>query len=560
MNDVMKPVRTILLAASCSALAGLLERHEHSLPEPSRLAHRRGKMNRIPLVIAFLVPLAFGGCQPSNTTGKADHPDGSSKTSQAEPQRAAPAEGAGSGADRDPARLYCEEHQCYEDLCIYCHEEFREAGRLWCKEHNRYEDRCFECHPGLRDQQRAYCEKHFLYVDECFMCRPELKAAAETGARVAPAAQPFMCREHGVPETECGICHPELLGKLAPGSGLKVRFASKDAAAKAGIECALPTMGPMADAVECYGEVSFNQNRLARVAAPLGGALQGVLVDLGDRVAEGQVLASIWSAAIGEAVARAVLAEQTEARERRLREGGISSERDFQAADAARHAARQQLKTLGFDDHQIEALATQSVESAMLELRAPFQGEVVERDAVQGSLVAGGDYLFTIADRSTMWAMLDVPEKALTDLRVGQRVEIRADALPGQAFAGTLTWIAPDVDERTRMARARAEVSDPEGKLRSRMFVHARILTGNTESSVLVPRDALQRIDDRDFVFVKRADDLYEARRVRLGAAFDGRVAIVEGLRADEPVVVAGGFVAKSQALISRLGAGCVDE
>jgi cobalt-zinc-cadmium efflux system membrane fusion protein len=122
-----------------------------------------------------------------------------------------------------------------------------------------------------------------------------------------------------------------------------------------------------------------------------------------------------------------------------------------------------------------------------------------------------------------------------------------------------LTWIAAKVDDRTRMAQARAEIADPDGALHAQMFANARILTGNSDRAVIVPVSAIQYIEKRSFLFVKVADDLYEARAVRVGAKLNGNVAIAEGLRAEELVVVDGGFVAKSQLLISKLGAGCVD-
>jgi cobalt-zinc-cadmium efflux system membrane fusion protein len=450
-------------------------------------------------------------------------------------------------------------HDAPKELCFICDPALREKGRLWCKEHNRYEDRCWECHPDQPDAKRAFCENHGLYQDECFLCKPELKAKPKAGAQAAPAGPRLMCKEHNVAEDECGICHPDLAGKLEPGQGLKVRFASAQAAAKAGVETAPPQIGPTADAIACYAEIQFNQNKLAQITAPVGGIVQAVEADLGDKVEQGRVLATVWSATIGEAVAKAVLTHQTVERERKLRAERISSEKDLQEAEVTYRAARQQLKTLGFDDKQIEALAAHSVETAMLELRAPFSGEIVERNAVRGALVEAGKALFALADRSTMWAMLNIPEKHLARARVGQKVEFRVDALPEQTFSGTLTWIAAKVDDRTRMAQARAEIADPDGALHAQMFANARILTGNSDRAVIVPVSAIQYIEKRSFLFVKVADDLYEARAVRVGAKLNGNVAIAEGLRAEELVVVDGGFVAKSQLLISKLGAGCVD-
>ena len=129
-----------------------------------------------------------------------------------------------------------------------------------------------------------------------------------------------------------------------------------------------------------------------------------------------------------------------------------------------------------------------------MEVRAPFAGEIIERTAVRGALVEAGKPLFTLADRSVMWAMLNIPESALARVKVGQTVELRVESLPGQTFTGKLTWIGAEVDEKSRLARARAEVANPEGLLKARMFAQARILTRSAEGAVLLPLSAIQRM------------------------------------------------------------------
>lgn len=474
-------------------------------------------------------------------------------------------------------------HDASKELCFICDASLREKGRLWCKEHNRYEDRCWECHPDMQDKNRLYCKEHSLYEDECFLCHPELrkrdaapadgKPDASIDGEAKPTAAALMCKEHRVPEQECGICHPELLSQNKPGQGLKVRLPSPESAAKAGVVVSTPGVDTMSQGVECFAEITFNQNKLAQITPLVGGIVKSVEVDLGNRVKQGDLLARVTSVAIGEAQSAYVkalaedrLRDKTLERERSLRAQRISSEKDLQEAEAAHQGAmaavqqgKQQLMVLGFDEQQIQALAEQKGTPGVLELRAPFDGEIVERTAVQGAMVEMGKPLFTLADTTALWAMVNIPESQISKVQVGQKVELTIESLPGQTFTGKLTWLSAKVDERTRMARGRAEVSNADGLLKAQMFARARIVTSNSDRAVNVPQSALQNVSGTTVVFVKSSEDIFEARPVQLGAKHNGNVEIVTGLKADEQVVVAGSFALKSQFLISRLGAGCVD-
>ncbi len=317
-----------------------------------------------------------------------------------------------------------------------------------------------------------------------------------------------MCEEHGLPESECGMCHPERAATLKPGEGTKVRLPAADSAALVGVETAAATVGTVSGGIDCYAELQFDQNKLAQIAPPVGGIVQSVEADLGRKVEEKQTVAKIWSAAIAEAMAKAVLTHQTLERERKLRADRVTSEKDLQQAEAEHRAACQQARTLGFSEEDIDRMAGRPNDPVYLEVRAPFAGEIVERAAVRGALVEAGKPLFTVADRSVMWAMLNIPEAALGRVKVGQKVELKVESLRGQTFTGKLTWIAAEVDEKSRMARARAEVPNPDGVLRAKMFARARILIPGAETAVVVPASAIYALEGKPFVFVKLADDL----------------------------------------------------
>jgi cobalt-zinc-cadmium efflux system membrane fusion protein len=406
-----------------------------------------------------------------------------------------------------------------------------------------------------------------------FVLLSACSAGRTTPAAAVEDAETGLCREHHVPEDECGICHPELLARKKPGEAMKVRLPSAASARLAGIATAASSVHAVEDGIECVAELAFDQKRVATISSQVPGTIASIAVDLGTRVKTGEVLVRIAASATGEAqsdylraLADAALHDAAFERERKLHAEGIASDQDLQVAEAAAKSAtaavrqtRQHLLVLGFSDAELKALASGQEPAADLELRAPFAGEIVDRTAVTGMLVEGGKPLFTLADTSTLWAMVDIPESQLARARVGQTVHLSVASMPGKAFTGKLTWLSPSVDERTRMARGRVELPNHDGLLKARMFARAFIVTGEAQRAVVVPRSAVQTIGGATVVFVRSEDDLYEARLVRLGEVRDGAVEVVAGLSAGDPVVVAGSFELKSQLLISRLGAGCTD-
>lgn len=518
-------------------------------------------MKSLALLVFAVLATALTAC-----SGGGNKSDSSQLAAQPTPNSAATSEtGAASmpSPERDPQRLYCTEHDCYEDMCLICHAELRDAGRLWCAEHTRYEDRCFLCHPEIRIADRAYCEKHFLYADECFMCRPELRDTSGSRATGAPqrgdAGIGLMCTEHGVAEAECGICHPELAAGLTAGEGLKVRLTSDHSASRAGMSTKQPEGVTVAEGIVCSGEIIYAQDRVVEVAAPVDGILVDVGPTFGDRVVRGQRLAVMASAEISETVAAAVLAKQTLERERKLRATRVTSEQELQQAEATFRSAAQRLRAIGFGAADLDGILEDPEASANLPLDSPLAGEVVERTVTSGAYVEAGTRLFTVADLTRLWVMIDIPERALHEVRVGQEVRFATTAAPNLSYTGTLNWISPSLDERTRLARGRLEIANPDGRLRAHVFVTATVLTGAPGTSLLVPSAAVQYIGAKPFAFVQVDEDLLEVRSVTLGRRMGDRTVVLAGLAPSDRVICEGSHVAKSQFLISRLGAGCVD-
>jgi cobalt-zinc-cadmium efflux system membrane fusion protein len=233
---------------------------------------------------------------------------------------------------------------------------------------------------------------------------------------------------------------------------------------------------------------------------------------------------------------------------------------EYKIAGNATATARQQLLNFGLTEAAVLLLEETGLTSSELDILAPLSGTIVDRHAVPGEAVEPGDALFKIARLSSMWLELSIPEDEVTLVSVGQSVGATFDAQPGVEATGRVTWVGSSVDEQSRMVKGRAVVPNPDRLLRHGMFGRARIRTENASDGLYVPASAVQRIDEFPFVFIRLADDLFELRRVSLGARAGAKVAIVAGLDPEDEIVVTHSFTLKSEFLKSRLGAGCVNE
>jgi cobalt-zinc-cadmium efflux system membrane fusion protein len=483
-------------------------------------------------------------------------------------------------------------HDSPHQTCFICDPAKRDKGRLWCKEHGRYEDRCWLCHPELEDKDRLYCKEHSLYEDECFLCHPELKGYVKPATQEKPADSDgqdeanadagkagrtdgvnLFCNEHGVAEIECAICQPELAVLLEPGDSMKVRFPSTTSADKVGIQTSRPQTARSTPMIEALCEVQYNLNAMARITPLAGGVIRNVQCDVGNQVAAGDVLLELHSAQVASAKSHFLSAlverdirRQAFEREKRLKEQNIAAEKDFLEAQAAHRAAelalnnfRQKLVNLGFTEAEIEQVQVSQDTSATLVIRAPFDGTLIERNAVVGEAVKVGEPVFTLADLSNRWLMLSVPSRHIASMRRGQRVESRFDELPGVAICGRIIWIDTSVDPRSRMIRARALVTENVDRIKTGLFGKARIITGDAQPATIVPRDAIQRHEGGTFVFVQNEPDLFSLRRVALGQSNGDSIEVLVGLQSTDQVVTGGSFIVMSELLKSRLGAGCAD-
>jgi cobalt-zinc-cadmium efflux system membrane fusion protein len=228
---------------------------------------------------------------------------------------------------------------------------------------------------------------------------------------------------------------------------------------------------------------------------------------------------------------------------------------------AAIAQVEEKLHRFGLTDADLDKLNTPTHtqyhrEASHSTLRAPFDGIVIKYDVAEGEVVETERELFTIADLSTVWVQADVYEKDIASIHQGQEVKFLVDAYPGETFVGKITYVSDFLDPKTRTAKVRCEVPNPQGRLKLEMFATIHIPTPMGREVVMIPTAAVQQIDDKPVVFVKISDTEFQKREIQLGTQSDGWVEVKSGVRAGEVVVTQGGFYLKSTLLREQIGEG----
>jgi Cu(I)/Ag(I) efflux system membrane fusion protein len=322
---------------------------------------------------------------------------------------------------------------------------------------------------------------------------------------------------------------------------------TSEAVRTAGILTAEAEYLPVVRTVRAPGEVALDPKRRANVTARTSGRIESLTAYPGDRVKEGQLLLSLYSpdflmlqAELLQAAARLNAPLGDGPAERRSAEALVASIRD-------------RLRTLGLADDDIAGIEKAGVLLALLPVRAPLAGTVLESPVTAGDRVELGASLFRIADLSSVRAVLRIYEKDLGSVRIGAAVLLRTASAPGREYEGRIFRLGNVVDVGTRTVEALVNLPNPDGELRQGLYVEAEIAVPSGANAVFVPEAAVLEIGERKIVFVRTGENVFTLRDVTTGPASGGRVEIVSGLKEREVVAAAGSFFIKSELLKNRV-------
>lgn len=184
-----------------------------------------------------------------------------------------------------------------------------------------------------------------------------------------------------------------------------------------------------------------------------------------------------------------------------------------------------------------------------LELKAPIDGIVTERNQALGELVEKATAVYVISDPSDLWVLAEIKERDLAAVQVGQDASFTVLTYPGETFKGKVVRIGNKVEAESRTAEARINVNNADGRLKPGMFADVEIVTTVEKGVLVIPDTALQSNGEDQIAFVAVEEGKFEKRTVKLGMEQHGRVQVLDGLKAGEKVVTEGSFILKSEML-----------
>jgi len=297
--------------------------------------------------------------------------------------------------------------------------------------------------------------------------------------------------------------------------------------------------------IHAPGTIQLDERRVSIISMRAESYIQKIAnVTTGSHVAKGEPLMEVYSPAVSSAAAEYI---------------STINSRTIGNDAAYGKGSRQRLMNLDVPDAAITAMEKSRTVPIAVEWTSPRDGIVLERNAIEGARAQPGDVLFRIADHSMVWAVIDVAERDMGMLAIGQPATVKARGFPGRTFTGKINVIYPQINKETRTGRLRIELNNPDLVLIHDMYVDAEIDIGSRAPVLSIPESAVMDTGRRQAVFVDKGDGRFEPREVKLGHRGDGYVEVRDGVSDGEPVVVSANFLIDAESNLKAALKGFTD-
>ncbi|MEN7972472.1 MAG: efflux RND transporter periplasmic adaptor subunit [Verrucomicrobiota bacterium] len=332
---------------------------------------------------------------------------------------------------------------------------------------------------------------------------------------------------------KCPICFMDLIpvSENAPdGSGHAHELHLTEHARKlAEVETSVVERRFVETEVRLTGKIEYDETRLSTITARVPGRLDRLYVDYtGMPVRKGDPLVELYSPEL--------LAAQQE-----LIQAG--------ANESLQKIARDKLLLYGLAPQQLAELEKRKTPNDQLTIHSPTAGVVVQKTGIEGMYVQTGSPIYTVADLSHVWIVLDAYESDLDLLQHDQSVAVSTEAFPGETFKGSVAFIDPIIDEATRTAKVRVNMSNTDGRLKPGMFVRAVVQAqiGGETPPLVIPASSALLTGKRAIVYLETQEGVYLPRQIRLGRRAGDFRLVESGLEEGDTIVSKGAFKIDSE-------------
>lgn len=280
-----------------------------------------------------------------------------------------------------------------------------------------------------------------------------------------------------------------------------------------------------------YSYLDFVEQNRKTIPAKFNGRIEKLFVDkTGDYIKKGQPLFEIYSPDLVQAQNDYLIA--------------LSNNKNNN--NSLLEASRKKLELFGLTSIQIDELKNSGKINLTLTYFSPVSGTVIEKKVQEGMYVNEGTAIYEVAELSTLWNIAEINETDLSTVKVGSKVKLKLKAYPGEEFTGRVTFIYPVINPQTRTVKVRSEFSSFNNKLKPQMYGET-IFSADAGTGLLIPADAIIFTGNRNVVWIKTSDGMFEARDVNVGSRFGEKYQILSGLTEGDEVAASGGFLIDSE-------------
>ncbi|MGP8305926.1 efflux RND transporter periplasmic adaptor subunit [Vibrio sp. YIC-376] len=308
-----------------------------------------------------------------------------------------------------------------------------------------------------------------------------------------------------------------------------------------GVKTAQVTLEKLSPRIETVGYIAFDESKLWQTNVRVSGWVEKLYINaVGEKVNKGDVLFTLYSPELVKAQEELLNAYRTG------RSGLVKG-------------ATERLVTLGVDRSQINAITQRGKASQTIAIKAPEDGIIASLNVREGGYLSPAQAVISAGPLENVWVDAEVFERQAHWMKAGSNATMTLDAIPGKTWQGSVDYVYPILDPKTRTLRVRLKFPNPNGELKPNMFANIALQPVSDDTVLTIPKSSVIRSGGMTRVVLAEGDGKYRSTRIKVGREADDRTEVLEGLTQDDRIVTSAHFMLDSEssqtADLSRISA-----